>query len=145
MMLLSHRSVQSAKHLLITHLCLTLHLILKLIKKKKTNGFPGDSDGKESAWNARDPSLISGLGRTPVGRNGNPLKYSCLGNLKDRGAWWAIVHGVAKSWTGPKWLTLTYPCSRSYGTCWGNILSILLSWFFQYAIKLYWPVHLCSL
>ena len=31
--------------------------------------------------------------------NGNPLQYSCLGNSMDRGAWWAIVHGVAKSWT----------------------------------------------
>ena len=31
--------------------------------------------------------------------NGNPLQYSCLGNSMDRGAWWAIVHGVVKSWT----------------------------------------------
>ena len=31
--------------------------------------------------------------------NGNPLQYSCLGNRMDRGAWWAVVHGVTKSWT----------------------------------------------
>ena len=31
--------------------------------------------------------------------NGNPLQYSCLENPMDRGAWWAKVHGVAKSWT----------------------------------------------
>ena len=34
------------------------------------------------------------------GGNGNPLQYSCLKNLMDRGAWWLTVHGVAKSWTG---------------------------------------------
>ena len=33
------------------------------------------------------------------GGNGNPLQYSCLDNPMDRGAWWAAVHGVAKSWT----------------------------------------------
>ena len=35
----------------------------------------------------------------PGERNGNPLQYSCLGNPKERGVWWATVHGVAKSWT----------------------------------------------
>ena len=52
-------------------------------------GFPGDSVGKESACNARDPGLIPGLGRSPGERNGNLLQYSCLGNPIDRGAWWA--------------------------------------------------------
>ena len=47
----------------------------------------------------RDLSLIPGSGRSPGGENGNPLKYSCLENTMDRGAWWATVHGVAKSWT----------------------------------------------
>ena len=47
---------------------------------------------------------VLSLGRAypPGGGNGNPLQYSCLGNLKDRGAWWATVHGVAKSQT---WLS----------------------------------------
>ena len=44
-------------------------------------------------------SLIPGSGRSPGGGNGNPLQCSCVGNLMDRGAWWATVHGVAKSWT----------------------------------------------
>ena len=43
-----------------------------------------------------DEGSILGSGRSPGGGNGNPLQYSCLGNLKDRGAWWAMVHGVAK-------------------------------------------------
>ena len=43
-------------------------------------GFPGGSDGKQSAWNARDLSLISGLGRSPGGGRDNPLQYSCLEN-----------------------------------------------------------------
>ena len=58
-------------------------------------GFPGGSDGKESAFNAGDPSLIPGSGRSPGEGNGNQIprtQYSCLGNLMDRGAWWAIVH-----------------------------------------------------
>ena len=49
-------------------------------------GFPGGSDGNESAYNAGDPSLILGLGRYPGEGNGNPLKYSCLENPVDRGA-----------------------------------------------------------
>ena len=62
-------------------------------------GFPGGSDGKESACNAGNPGLILGSGRCPGEVNGHPLHYSCLENPKDKGAWWAIVHGVAKSWT----------------------------------------------
>src|SRR5574337_1820165 len=41
-----------------------------------------------------------GLGRSPGEGNDNPLQYSCLENPMDRGAWWAVVRGVAKSWTG---------------------------------------------
>ena len=40
--------------------------------------------------------LISGSGRSPGGGNGNPLQYSCLENLMDRGVWQVTVHGVAK-------------------------------------------------
>ena len=54
---------------------------------------------KESACNAGDPGSIPGWGRSPGEENGNLLLYSCLGNSMDRGAWWAIVHGVAKSRT----------------------------------------------
>ena len=43
-------------------------------------GFPGISDGKESTCNEGDLGLIPGLGRSPGGRHGNPLQYSCLEN-----------------------------------------------------------------
>ena len=58
--------------------------------------FPGGSDSKKSAYNAGDPGLIPGLGRFPGKGNGNPLQYSCLKNLMDRGACLATVHGVCK-------------------------------------------------
>ena len=48
---------------------------------------------------AGEVGLIPGLGRSPEGGNGYPLQCSCLENSTDRGAWWATVHGVAKSWT----------------------------------------------
>ena len=60
-------------------------------------GFPGGSDGKESACNAGDPGLIPESGRSSGEGNGNSLQYSCLENSMDRGAWWAIVPGVTKS------------------------------------------------
>ena len=62
-------------------------------------GFLCGSKGKESACNAGDLSSIPGLGRSPGEENGYPLQYSCLGNPMDRGAWWATVHGVARSRT----------------------------------------------
>ena len=60
---------------------------------------PGGSEVKVSACNAGDLGLIPGLGRFPREGNGNPLQYSCLENLMDRGAWWGTVHGVVKSQT----------------------------------------------
>ena len=62
-------------------------------------GFPGGSDGKESACNIGDTSLISGLGRSPGEGNGYPLQYSFLENPMDRRSWQSTVHGVAKSQT----------------------------------------------
>ena len=50
-----------------------------------------------NAGDARDVSLIPGTRRSPDVGNGNPLQYSCLGNPMDRGAWWAIVHGLPKN------------------------------------------------
>ena len=60
-------------------------------------GFPGGSERKESACNEGDPGSIPGSGRSPGEGNGCPLQYSCLENRRDRGAWWATVHGVAES------------------------------------------------
>ena len=73
----------------------------KRCKQGKANrrGLPCSSLGKESACSAGDPGSIPGLGRFPGEGNGNPLQYPCLENLTDRGAWWAAVHGVAKSRT----------------------------------------------
>ena len=61
--------------------------------------FPGGSEGKESACKVGDLGLIPGSGRSPGGRNGNPLQYSCLENPMDRGAWRATVYGDTQSWT----------------------------------------------
>ena len=60
-------------------------------------GFPGHSDDKESACNTRDLGSIPGQGRSPGGGHGYPLQYPCLENSMDRGTWWAVVQGVAKS------------------------------------------------
>ena len=62
-------------------------------------GFPGGSEVKESACNEGDVGSVPGFGRSPGEGNGNPLQYSCQENLMDGGAWWATVHGVAKSQT----------------------------------------------
>ena len=65
----------------------TSHVVL-LIKKLPAN-----------AGDIRDTGSIPGFGRSPGEGHGNPLQYSCLENPQDRGAWWATVHGVEKSWT----------------------------------------------
>ena len=64
-------------------------------------GFPAGSVVKNppaSTGNAGDLGSIPGSGSSPRGVNGNIFQYSCLGNSMDRGAWWATVHGVTKSW-----------------------------------------------
>ena len=52
-----------------------------------------------NAGDIRDAGSIAGLGRSPGGRNGNPLQDSCLDSPMDRGAWQATVHRVAKNQT----------------------------------------------
>jgi len=52
-----------------------------------------------NAGDIRNMGSIPGSGRSPGGGNGNLLQYFCLENPMDRGAWWATVHRVAKSWT----------------------------------------------
>ena len=63
------------------------------------HNLPGGSYGNATAYNLGDPGLIPGRGRSPGGGNGTPLQYSCLENPMDGGAWWAAVHGLAKSQT----------------------------------------------
>ena len=64
---------------------------------------------KKLPANAGDTGSIPESGRSPGGGCGNPLQYSCLENPMDRGAWWATVHRVSKSWTRLKWLST---CTR---------------------------------
>ena len=58
-----------------------------------------------------DRGSIPGSGRSPGGGHGIPFQYSCLENPMDRGAWWATVHGAAKSWTQLKQPS-THACTR---------------------------------
>ena len=90
-----------------TSICIIVSIYCTLICIDK--GFPGGSDGKESACNAGDPVLIRGLGRFPGAGNDNPVQYSCLENPMDGGAWQATVHGGTKSDTTER-LTLTQIC-----------------------------------
>ena len=64
-------------------------------------GFPSSAVVKNPPTSAGVPvsGSIPGSVRFCGGGNGSSLQYSCLGNPTDRGAWWAIVHGVARSWT----------------------------------------------
>ena len=62
-------------------------------------GFPGGSDGKESAYNKGDTGSLPGWGRSPGGGHGNPPQCSCPESPVDRGASWATVRGVAQSRT----------------------------------------------
>ena len=79
-------------------ICRTIKFII-LVFFKYAMGFPGGSEVKASAYDARDLGSIPGSGRSPGEGNGNPLQYSCLKNPMDRGAWWTTVHGVAESQT----------------------------------------------
>ena len=62
-------------------------------------GFPSGSVVMNLPANAGDVGSIPGSGRSPGEGDGNPLQFSCLGNLRDKGAWWATVHRIAKSRT----------------------------------------------
>ena len=64
-----------------------------LVAKK---GFPGDSVVKNPPANTGSSGSIPGSGRTPRGGNENLLQCSCWGNFMGRGAWQAVVHGVAE-------------------------------------------------
>ena len=84
------------------------------------SGFPGGSEVKASACNVGELGSIPGLGRSPGEGNGNLLQYSCLENPMDRGAWWATVHGVAKSRTRLSNFTFTLVISLT------NCLSLVI-------------------
>ena len=71
-------------------------MVMKQVDFRWVNG---GSDGKASVYNAGDLGSSPGLGRSPGEGNGNPLQYCGLENPMDRGAWYATVYGVTKSWT----------------------------------------------
>ena len=79
--------------------CRLLSMGSQRVGHDRATSLPFTLVGKESACNAGDPSLIPGSGRAPAGGNGNPLQISHLENPMDRGAWWTVVQGVAKSGT----------------------------------------------
>ena len=104
---------------------------------------PGKSHGWRilvgcSAWGCEESDLTQRLhfhfSLSCIGEgNGNPLQCSCLENPGDGGAWWAAVHGVARSWTRLKWLsnvTTTTGAYYSFGVisfqCEGHLLTILI-------------------
>ena len=89
-------------------------------------GFPGGSDGKESACNAEDPGLTPGWGRSPGVGNGNPLWYFCLENPMDRGAWQATVHGIAESGSTEQ---LTHTHIHRHYLSWAPVLSLHFLYF----------------
>ena len=62
-------------------------------------GFPGGSDGKDSACQYRRPRFDSWVGTVSWQGNSNPSQYSFLENPMDRGAWCATVYGITNSWT----------------------------------------------
>jgi len=64
-----------------------------------------------NAGDSGDLGSIPGLGISRGEGSGNLLQYSCLENSKDRGPWWAAVHGVEKSWTQLS----THPHTQVYG------------------------------
>ena len=98
-----------------------------------SQGFPGGSDGKESACNAGDLRLIPGLGRSPGGGHGNPLQYSCLKNphgqrsLAGQGPWGHRVghnavtkHNAATARGAGKWDVRDGGVPSGSHTLWGE-------------------------
>ena len=69
-----------------------------------------------------DADSIPRLGRSLGGENGNPLQYSCLENPMERGAWWAVVFGVTKSWTWLEPLSVDMSTSEAR-RCWTHLLA----------------------
>ena len=75
-------------------------------------GFPGDSDGKEFAFNMGDLGSIPGLGWSPGEGNGYPLQYSCLENSMDRGA--GGLQSIGLQRVGHYWVTNTHTHTHTH-------------------------------
>ena len=88
--------------------------------------FPGGSVVKNLTANAGDKGSIPGLTRFSGEGNGNPFKYSCLGNPTDREAWQATVHGLAKSWAGLSNRARAYMRARTHTHAIVSILNYII-------------------
>ena len=97
--------------------CIKIELVVK--EYSILMGFPGGSEGEESACNA---DSIPGLGRSLGEGHGNPLQYSGLENLTDRGAWWATVHRITES-------NMTEQLTLSLSQC--ILIPALILWHFH--------------
>ena len=111
--------------------------------------FPSDAVVKNllaKAGDPRDTGLIPGWGRFPGGGNGNPLRYSCLENSMDRGAWWVTVHGATKRRTRVSARTHTHTHThtlhkiKNYSKL---TISSVASGPFSLPKILFLPLHLC--
>ena len=80
---------------------LTVHISDEFLQFTSAKDFSGGAVVKNPPAMQETQGLTPGLGRFPWRKNGNPLQYSCLRNPMDKGAWWATVHGVAKSQIRP--------------------------------------------
>ena len=92
-----------------------------------SRGFSQPRNRTQGSRNAVDWNSIPGSGRTPGGGHGNSLHYSCLENPKDKGAWWPIVHGIAKSQSQLKRLSLPTLLSEAhaFNSCAISIVQVL--------------------
>ena len=98
-------SLRRNKEMLIYFRLSIMHVTILEVAQR---GFPCGSASKASAYNARNPRSISGLGSSPGEGNGNSLQYSCLENLTDGGVRQATVHEVSKSRTRLSNFTFTF-------------------------------------
>ena len=99
-----------------------------------------------SVEDARDVDSIPGSGRWPGGGHGNPFQHSCLEDPMDRGAWWATVHRVTKSWTWLKHLSTHARRNetRSYAETWKDLESGIHSKVTQKDKDKYIFTHMCG-
>ena len=111
-------------------------------------GYSGGSETKASDRNVGDLGLIPGSGRSTGEGNGNPLHYSWLENPMDRGAWWATVHGVAKSRARLSNFTFTFIvtlqcCVRIYSSAkWISCRDTCVASLLDFAPSPPHPIHL---
>ena len=95
-----------------------------------------------NAGDIRDVGSIPGLGRAPGVGNDIPLHYPCLENPMDRGAWQAIVHRVAKSWTRSKWFSKHFTLMLSlFPLPWRKVRSNKLRWHLWKTLMIYQADH----